>query len=315
MLDKLPVGYDLTLARLRKKLTASSGGDDTILRLSVRDEDLERAAELANTWAEMFVDRDNRVYGDQGDEQLSFFKEQLSEAGLKLEEAEKELITFQAHNRAQILENELLALEQAQADFLAKQRQTELILQVIESLLAQVGRGNNSDQATVDQLASLLLQVRALGGVATSLESTMPWQIQINVDSQSNLSQGDQRVILADLQETLLAQSEQLKNRLAEIEPQILSVKQEKQEANIEENRLNRDFEVSEETYTTLSRTVDEKRITSQDTTSGIRLASKTAVPENPTGPRKLFVAIGDGVIGAVLAASVIIMNLWWQKN
>jgi uncharacterized protein involved in exopolysaccharide biosynthesis len=315
VISRLPENYDLTLTSLRGKLTAESGGDGSILRLSVSDADPAQAAEMANIWAALFVDWANQVYSGQGGEQLSFFEEQLGEARIKLDNAEQELINFQAHNRAYILENELLALQQTQADFLAKQRQTELILQDLDSLLDQTGSGSNANETSVAQLASLLLQVRALGGVATSQESAMPWQIQINVDGQSNLSQEDQRAILSDLRSTLLAQTDQLDERLAELEPQILSVQQQKQEASAKEERLNRDFNVAEETYTTLSRTVDEKRITSQDTTSGIRLASRTAVPEFPTGPRKIFIAIGAGLIGAAIAVAVIVGLTWWRSS
>jgi len=315
VISRLPENYDLTLTSLRGKLTAESGGDGSILRLSVSDADPAQAAEMANIWAALFVDWANQVYSGQGGEQLSFFEEQLGEARIKLDNAEQELINFQAHNRAYILENELLALQQTQADFLAKQRQTELILQDLDSLLDQTGSGSNANETSVAQLASLLLQVRALGGVATSQESAMPWQIQINVDGQSNLSQEDQRAILSDLRSTLLAQTDQLDERLAELEPQILSVQQQKQEASAKEERLNRDFNVAEETYTTLSRTVDEKRITSQDTTNGIRLASRTAVPEFPTGPRKIFIAIGAGLIGAAIAVAVIVGLTWWRSS
>lgn len=311
MLAQLPEDYELTLTALRKKLMAEPGRDPTLLMLTASDESPAKAAELANSWAGLFVDWANQIYGDQGDQQLLFFEEQLDEAGKKLKEADQALIDFQGQNRSYILENEILALQQTQADYLAKQRQANLILQDIDSLLAQV---NGSDQENVDQLAAILLQIRALGGVPNSTESTLPWQIQINVNGQSDLSQSDQEALLSNLRETLLVQSEQLDDRLAEIEPQILSVQEQKQEANSEENRLVRDFEVAEETYLTISRTVDEKRITSQDTTSGVMLASKTAVPENPTGPSNILLAIGAGLLGMVLATVLIILVTWWRR-
>jgi uncharacterized protein involved in exopolysaccharide biosynthesis len=235
----------------------------------------------------------------------------LAEAEAELVAAEEALIDFQARNRSGILDNELLALQQTQADYLAKERQTDLILQDIESLLGQEGR-IHSDQASIDQLASLVLQIRALGGVPGSIETTMPWQIQLNVDGQTDLSAEEQRAIISNLHDMLLAQSKQIEERLDELEPQLLSVQQQKQEANAEENRLARDYEVSDETYTALARTVEEKRITSQEATSGVKLASRTAVPEFPSGPRKAFVAIGAGLIGATLAVAAIIAITWW---
>jgi uncharacterized protein involved in exopolysaccharide biosynthesis len=310
LLDQINDDYGMTLSALREKLTATSGSDSTILKLTAKDENPIEAADLTNMWAELFVKWANQIYGDQGDEQLLFFEEQLDEAGKNLEESEQALIDFQANNRSSILENEILALQQTQADYLAKQRQAKLILQDIESLSAQP---NNSGQENFDQLASLLLQIRTFGGVANNVESTMPWQIQLNVDGKSNLTRSDQQAILSSLGETLLEQSDQLADALDEIEPQILAVQQQKQEANAEENRLNRDFEVVEETYLTISRTVDEKRITSQDTTSGLILASKTAVPEEPTGPSSVLLAIGAGLFGMILATILIVLVTWWH--
>ena len=305
-------GY--SLAELRGKFDAVPGGDPSILRLTVSDVDPTTAAELANVWAELFVTWASQIYGDQGDDQLLFFESQLAEAEAELEAAEEALIDFQARNRSGILDNKLLALQQTQADYLAKQRQTDLILQDIESLLGQEG-SIHSDQASIDQLASLVLQIRALGGVPGSIETTMPWQIQLNVDGQSDLSAEEQRAIISNLHDMLFAQSKQIEERLEELEPQLLSVQQQKQEANAEENRLGRDYELSDETYTALARTVDEKRITSQDTTSGVKLASRTAVPENPAGPRRILIAAGASLLGIALATGGIVLITWWRRE
>jgi uncharacterized protein involved in exopolysaccharide biosynthesis len=314
--DSLSSKHEFTLVELRSGLEAKPGDDPTIIKLTASNNDPKIAAELANTWAELFVSWANQIYGNQGDEQLLFFEEQLVEAANKLEAAQQALIDFQAYNRSGILENELLALQQTQADYLAKQRQTDLILQDIESLLAQAEDNGASTPSNINELASLLLQVRALGGVANSVESTMPWQIQLNVGSQAGLAEpADQQAVLSDLKETLQAQSKQLEARLADLEPQLFSVQQEWQEANAEYLRLTRNFTVAEETYTTLARTVDEKRISSQDTTTGLKLASKTAVPEYPSGPRKTVVAIGAGLAGATLAVLSILLVLWWRGD
>lgn len=312
LLNHLPDQYELSLTQLRRALRAAPGSDPSLLRLSVSNSDPTMAADLANIWAELFVAWANQIYGDQGDEQLLFFEKQLADATVELELADQALIDFQAHNLSGLLENELWAMQQTQADYLAKQRQTDLIMQDIESLLAQK---ENNDGSGINQLASILLQTRALGGVPNDIESTMPWQFQINVTDQSNASDGNQRAIISNLYEMLQSQSEEVDARLAEIEPQVLAVQQKKQEANAEENRLQRDLEVSEETYATLARTVEEKRITSQDTTSGVKLASKTAVPDFPTGPRKAIVVVGAGLLGIIVAVAGIVLYTWWREN
>ena len=312
LLNHISVEPPLTLTQLRKMVDASVGSDPSIIKLTVEYTDPGIAADIANTWAEQFVTWANEIYGFQGDEQLVFFEARLSEAAGQLEAAEQALINFQTDNRFTILENELLAAQQTQADYLAKKRQTELILQDVQSLLPQTQDGNVAPVA-VERLASILLQVRALGGV--SAPDVTPLQIQLNVDGQPEADGAGNSETIIQLRDMLLAQSSQIEERLISLEPQILALQQEKYEIEVVNNRLNRDLEVAEETYTTLARTVDEKRITSEDTTSGVKLASRTAVPERPSSPNVILNAIVAGMAGIFLSALVIILMQWWRAE
>ncbi len=315
LLAQIPADEMMTLTQLRRQVSASPGSDPSIVKLTVENTNPELAAEMANTWAALFVNWANQVYGYQGDEQLTFFEARLADAKGELESTEQALIDFQSSNRITILVNELSAVQQTHADYLAKQRQTDLILQDIESLLAQNSSGDLSNAVSIDTLASILLQVRALGGVPGSTLAAAPWQIQLNVDGQGPAEQSDQRQVIADLRDILVAQSAQIEERLAAIEPQILTVQQERQEADILKERLNRDYQVAVETYTTLARTVDEKRITSVDTTSGVKLASQTAVPERPSSPNVLLNAIIAGIAGLILSTLAVLLMYWWQAE
>lgn len=313
LLDHMSIEQPLTLAQLRKMVHASAGSDPSIIKLTVENTDPSLAAQMANTWAELFVTWANGIYGFQGDEQLVFFEARLSEAAAELGEAEQALVDFQTENRSGILENELSAAQQTQADYLAKQRQTELILQDVESLLPQTQDGNLTDPIAVERLASILLQVRALGGVSESAAPLM--QIQLNLDGQTDAAGAGNSETIIQLRDMLVAQSSQIEERLASLEPQILFLQQEKYQMEVFNNRLNRDLEVAEETYTTLARTVDEKRIMAEDTTSGVKLASRTAVPERPSSPNIILNAIVAGMAGIFLAALVIILAQWWRAE
>ncbi len=313
LLDRVSTKTPITLTQLRKMVSASPGSDPSIIKLTVEYKDPKIASEMANAWAELFVALGNEMYGYQGDEQLVFFEARLEEVADQLEAAEQALIDFQTNNRTSILTNELAAAEQTQADYLAKQRQTELILQDIESLLSQERNGNFDDPVAVERLASILLQVRALGGVPGV--GVTPLQVQLALESPTDLSDVENRETILQLRDMLMAQGSQIEERLTSLEPQILSLQREKYQLEVLNNRLNRDLEVAEETYTTLARTVDEKRITSEDTTSGIKLASRTAVPERPSSPNVVVNSIIAGVVGIFLSIVAIIMMQWWRDE
>lgn len=312
LLERTAADQSLTLEQLRKMVDVSTGSDPSIINLTVEHEDPEIAAEMADTWAELFVVWANVIFGSQGDEQLIFFETRLNEAASQLEAAEQALVDFQVDNRSTILANELLAAEQTQADYLAKKRQIELILQDIESLIPQAGDSNSTKPIATDRLASILLQIRALGGISSGTPTT-PFQIQFNLEGPADGSTTDNLDTLIQLRDVLVAQGGQIQERLALLEPQILALQQEKFQMEVLNNRLNRDFEVAEETYTTLARTVDEKRITSADTTSGVKMAGKTAVPERPSSPNIILNAIVAGMAGLLLSSLAIIVMRWWR--
>lgn len=298
-----------SLAKLRGLLSSRSISDAALLNLSVTHNDPQLAANMANLWAELFVTKINEVFGNQGDEQLSFFEDQLAAASQELQQVEQELADFQARNRSAILENELLALQQAQADQLAMQRQIGLLFQETESLRSQLTTAESGDKLyAADQLSAILLQLRAFSGVSNPEVST-PWQLQVSLDQLERSDRLEQLAFLEQLQGTLNAQVQLIDVQLAELEPQILSLQQEKQKVDAEGANINREFVVAEETYTTLARKVDEERITSQNTGSGVRLASRSAVPEVPNGPRRLVITAAAGFLGAVLATAIVLLK------
>lgn len=303
-----------SLASLRGMLTAKAGSDQRLLNLSVQNGDPQVATDVANKWAELFVVKANEVFGSQGDEQLAYFEDQREAARQELRQVEQDLIDFQARNRSMILANELTALNQTQADQLARQRQIALLLQDVDGLFNQVkSASSNSDPTSADQLAAVLLQLRAFGGVPGANQSN-PWQLQLNVDQISAAGRQDQITFLSELHDSLGAQTDQIDTHLAGLEPQILKLQQEKQEADSEEGRLRGGLALAEETYTALAHKVEEEKITSQNTGSGVRLASKSAVPGAPTGRGKLFIIAVAVALGVFLSILAIIVITWWRN-
>ena len=308
-----------SLEALRMATEASAGADPSIVRLSVTYDQPEVAAEIANLWAELYVNRANEIFGDQGGEPLAYFESQRENAAQELARTEQTLIEFQARNRSVILQNELTSLQQAQANQLAKQQQITTILQDIQGLRSQLEDGTSQTTSSYrDQLTALLLQIRAFGGGfinETAVSSQSPWQIQIDANQFTDASLGEQIAFLTSLQAALTVQVAEVETNVAGLEPQILVLQQQKQEMDTENNRLTRDYMLAEETYTALARKADEERITSQDTSSGVRLASRTAVPEQSVGPRKLLNTAVAGLLGLFFGLIWVLGTVWWSQG
>ena len=95
----------------------------------------------------------------------------------------------------------------------------------------------------------------------------------------------------------------------------MLAVQKEKQEANATEALLQRHVEIAEEAHSALALIVEEKRITSQDTNTGISLTSRSAVPSAPTGQRRSTNTLAAVIGVIILAILVIVVITWWNIN
>lgn len=302
------------LSELRALLSATPGLDPGLISLSASYGEPQIAAKIVNRWAELFVVEANAVFGTQSDEQLGFFEDQLASAGQELRKADENLIEFQAGNPIIILGNELMSLEQTHKNYLAKQRQIVFLQQDVENLLNQLTDANEGDISIEDHLGTIVLQLRALSGLPSSSAGT-PLNLQVNLDQITNTSGQDQIEFLFGLQDSLQAQEEGIDVLLAELEPQILTLQRDTKGVEIAAGQIKREREVAEEIYTALVRKVAEDQITSQENpVSGVRLASRSAVPEDPTGPRKLVVIFSGLVIGAALSIITIVAITWWNN-
>jgi succinoglycan biosynthesis transport protein ExoP len=283
-----------TLGALKGKLRATAGADPSLLQLTVTDGDPEQAAHIANTWAEQYVTYADGLFSRRA-EDAAFFSQQLEEARGALEAAEEALIEFQARNQGSILSARLSSARQAQNEYLADQRNIARILQDVGGLRSQLSDQPTDDPSSLgNDLTALFLQIKAFNA-----ESTAPIQLQVSsAASLSGRTAEEQIAFLDDLGANLEAKSTVIDERLAELEPQILSLQQAVQEVNTESDRLVRDRDVAQQTYMALANKVQEARIAAQDETGEVQLASRASVPTEPAGPRKKVNVVIAGVLG-----------------
>lgn len=304
---------EMTLDQLRGTLSAESGGDPSLIRLIVQYSNPETTALIANTWAKWFVQKANEIYGSTNDNQLASFEAQVKQISGELEEAGAALIEFQARNRLDIVSNELFALQTTRSTLLAKRVTVNLLLQDIAGLIELLSAQSGNSVNLADQLTALFLQVSAFYEPAQG--SSNPVFLQINGDAAvlTTASRREQIALLNDLETTLITRLAKLDNEVDMLEPQILLLQTEREVFVVEQNQLNRERDTAQEAYLALARRVEEERITAQDVTEGVRLASQAAVPKNPMGSRRLLITMGGIVLQGFLAVTVILFMTWWR--
>jgi polysaccharide biosynthesis transport protein len=305
---------DLDLARwqsLKDMVEVESGSDASLLRLTASSPNPEAAADIANTWAHILVRYVNDIYGGDADD-LGFFTAQLDRAAAQLTEAESALVTFQAQNSIEILNNELSAKLAAQKYYLDQRDGINYLMQDIRDLRAQLASRPATYRITFgDRLTALSLQMKAFNA-----QSGIPIELQVaDPDVLSDQSLAEQLNLLDELILTLQGRSLEVEQYLVALGPEILALQEELQMSRTELSRLTRAQTVADETYVTLSRKVEESKITAEDRDGKILLASRAAAPSSPVGPRKLLNTAIAGVAAGMVSVLVIFVLEWWRQD
>lgn len=295
---------------LRQMFTAETGDDLSIIRLQAVASQPEEAALLANTWASIFTARVNDIFSNRSGEQLSYFETQLQEAQSQLASAEEALVAYQMINRSQIISNTLTVHMTMQARLLSRQQQIRLLQQNVQHLRDQLTKGGEVSSTTLaDQLTALSLQL------AVFETATAAPLLQIDTSVLTGENRTEQIAVLDNLLLTLTMQDSQVSAELAALEPLILGLQKEGQEAAIKMNQIRREQLVAEETLLALARKVAEERITSQDTSTGVKLASEAIAPVKPMSSGRLLFTAVAGLLGMVLIFFGLLCYTWLKVS
>lgn len=311
--EELSGGAINSLTQLRGMTDVETGADARLLRLLVRDEDPQLAADLANTWADTLVSVVDAIYRGQGGE-VAFFTDQLAQTDSQLQTAEAALVEFQAGSRMGIVDNELLSLTDLQASYLADQRRLSLALDDIRALRRQIEAGTGDTVTLADQLTALMLQLEVYEKSSATPEPAGGLQLQIN--PQANLTTGvraEQLALLDNLAQSVEASLSEMDVRLLALEPRIFELQREKEDIFHQYEELTRNRDVAAETYMTLARKIDEVRIQADDAGSSLRVASRAATPAQPERSNLIITAALGAIVGLFLALAALLALTWWR--
>jgi uncharacterized protein involved in exopolysaccharide biosynthesis len=295
---------------LRDMLSATSAADPSIVTLSVKDGDALRSATIANRWAAHFVAVANELYAPSQDD-LTFYTEQRAETEFNLDQAEEDLIDFQARNRAMILTVQLDSKQAALKEYLAAARAVSLIIQDARALRDRLLAEEASTAASPsDELTALLLEIDALN------QTELPIQLQIPVQQDlGDKTVGDQIAFLDSLVKVLESKEAVLAQEALAMEPDILELQMDLESVRVQEDRLRTVKEMARETFVSLSRKATEARIAAQDSTGQVRLASRATPSTEPASPRRLFNTAIGGVLGLLVGILSAYAIEFWQRG
>jgi uncharacterized protein involved in exopolysaccharide biosynthesis len=319
----LPPNVD-TPAELARRLTVQTTSDLTLLRFKVRDTVPEHAAEIANTWAQVFAASSSRLYA-QDQANLVLYQQQLDDARGQLKQADDALAAFQSNNLVGVLSAQLISQQNSLTDYLNRQHQLELLSQDVRDVQSRLNALAPEEPARLSEdLALLSITGRIYGAQtevtgsdknSTSSSVTLPIQVQITAGQPlAGPAVADQRAYAQNLADTVAARLADSAGQASGLQTQILVLQGQLAEASVRQAELTRAQKLAEDQYTQLAGRVQDAGLAAQESSNAIQIVSRAAVPTVKVGPQRTLNALLGGAIGFVFGVLAALGLDSWRK-
>ena len=285
--------FNETVETVRKGLKAAEIGKKTsIISVSYRDKDPERARDVVNTLIQVYLEQAVAFKTEEASRTVGFVEDQLKGVRDELDNAEKNLQSYktgsgvvQLDSEAQNLIETMAGAEKQKADIVLQKKQIEFAL---GSLRDARRRGNNYSPAVMrddpllagfaSRLAELEVQKRAL-----LTDNTENHPAVRNVQGQIEEIQKKVQATYETTLQGLTRQEANVGQLVARYEGQLKTLPV----AERDLARLTRLSKVNADIYTFLLQKHEEARIAKASTISNINIVDPAITPDNPVKPQK----------------------------
>lgn len=315
-----PEKYSIT--SLKESITISSIKDTNLIEIKVKNQDPELASQIANLLAQKFVNFVSDSTKKQIGKSAQFIKTQLDKEKQNLDEAAEELKAFLAQPRGvnelqkeinsklgQLTQfkTQLITLEVEEQETLAslEKAQTELegqprTLKTIKSIsddpyLSQLVQDKYDGKTS--ELSGLKMESEEINPVYINL-------IQSITNYQINLSR-------------IAAQKKILTEKIKETQKELETLQADLAEKQVEQDRLQHQLNLAQNTYNTFLQKYQETRITetARIGEANIMVVAPAMVPEKPVAPRKMLNVAIATVLGVMVAVFTVFFMEFWKNT
>jgi uncharacterized protein involved in exopolysaccharide biosynthesis len=276
--------------------SAETKSDAGVIHISLRNTDPVIVTEMLRHLLDLFIQKQAAIFGNP---QMDVLKEQMEEAGRRLDDANGRLSAFRAQNGITLLDDELAILLKQRGDltgYLAR-RQDPTTAEMqgngsVEALPARINAAGDSSRFPV--LEDIQRRIDTLRAKEAELLQTYR--------SDSDMVRNIRRNIAAEesaLRETLGA----LNGQIADLDRQIA----EKQQHRAGYDELIRLVQVSDSAYKVAQERYQSAQVNddlNQRKITRVSVIQQPTVPEKPSHPKKLLTLVMALIVGGGLAAA-----------
>lgn len=298
----------VTVGSFKRMVTVRNPDKTNIIKISVTSSDKVMAANIANTYADMFINYMNDYNSSQSLETAEVIKEQLVIEEANLAEKTKALSDYYGESiNLEILRNDISSLvaeiSNGKAKLISLEYQNEVNRKNLETLAKESGLSSSISEELEINVNSENVSESI---IITSLDSDKLIASLVTVelvDLQNNLIRGtieyDELITYVDSLEKKLADR---KKTLVEEEYKYNNIQQ-------EVNLANQTFDAYQVRYKEAL-----VAAASKFGNDSINISSHAIVPESPIAPRKVRIALTGLVLGLVLGVSISLFKSYWKS-
>jgi len=287
------------------------------LKITVKDGDPQKAADIANAIASEFVDFAIRSTQEDMKKELLSLEEGMKEWQSKLDEIGGRIRDFLARSEITALEEEV----EAKKGLLGSFQRDILLIDVqekeLQATLEKAKEKLESEPPYLKLRQSLFGSSEEEGMVGDFISGFLPLTIEREaVNEVYNALKGQVMSLEAQLsgmearKKTMIEAAGEVQTELKELESTLL-------EKAIERDQLQREYDSALETYGALIQEYGKTQVysMSEEVNAGVRIVSSALPPKEPISPRKMLNVAIAGVLGIFVGIIAAFVAEYWGKT
>lgn len=321
VIDKLDItdseGEKIHPVVLASKLDIKRAEETNILQLLVKDKDPELSRDIANTWANEYIDYTQEIISGEVKSTEEFITSQFKIAEQNLIQAEEKVKNFKDKHKLDLMQAELdmkkSKLNNAKKEFIdlafnLKVKQ-DLLNQLKEEVKQQDKYILQSKAITDNALWENVIRNKGMGG---GIENKRLTSEVINPIYQ-NL---EKRIVNTRLEiNTLKPKTQYLENSISQTKDEIDKLGSIISQKQLELTRLNRRVNIYKKTYNNLSNKIEEARIIKAAQLDEVKIISEAIASNSPISLKKKQNIAIAAVLGLMLGVFIAFFREFWANS
>jgi len=270
-----------------------------------------RISEIANKWAELFVEQNTKLLQNASTASHDFIAERLQELSTNLEATKSRRQEYAEQNMLELWESKLTVIRHVYEDFARKLQEKKLAMVEKQAEIKSLEAAVSTEPHYLEEKRSVSTELLwELLNSSPNLEDLVALEELSLIEKKNSelfLSLKDQLIqaktefnALEEGTQYLEIEVQKLESQIAEKIARIGNSK-----ANLE--KMDREIETIQSLYSRIFGKLQEARVSKAESQSPIQVVESAVIPQVPTGPNKwLYVCLAAvlGVLLGVIAAS-----------